>query len=425
MFTSATLMDVLSISVPKGRCADDWWSRCPPATVAAVLEAVGSLISVDGDSRVQIELLKERLQGANEAAQCAAREASARIEEVWTRRSEEKDQVIFALREQCAGFKTMADQAQAACETQQRLADSLAQTLERGSHASTTTSAQELGGIAENDVENIVADTLACEIADVSHIAGHGDRFITTPNGLKLLLEVKNVERLHSKHDIEKFRNDVYNGIQSQRINAALLVSLKTSSIPNVSGSCSVTFLQSDAGRIPVMLLSSRSKATIQLALHAIEQLQSLASKEAKARGGGTIPSQLEALERERQILQRSLPIVLKFVSESDTAVESRIEMLQRLLDDATAERTRQKEVNYQLLKLKQGVSWIGASQETSDIDKAVNLILDWHERRGEFPKTSEMTLPQRAAIKTAGGLKHVTDMARKRQRETEAPAEN
>lgn len=390
-----------------------------------MLEAVGTLISIDGDSLAQIELLKQRLEGANAAAQTAARETSVRVEEVWSRRSEEKEQVITALKEQCAGYKSMAEQARAACETQQRLAESLAHTLERGSSAGPTTSAQEMGGVAENEVENIVADTLACEVTDVSHNAGAGDRFITTPDGLKLLLEVKNVERLHSKHDVEKFRNDVYNGVQNQRINAALMVSLKTTSIPNVSGSCSVTFLQSESGRVPVMLLSSRSRATIQLALHAIEQLQSLASKEAKARGGGTIPAQLETLERERQILQKSLPAVLKFVNESDTSVESRIEMLQRLLDDATTERTRQKEVNYQMLKLQQGVSWIGASQESNDIEVAVSLILSWYERKNEFPKTSEMTVPQRSAIKKAGGLKHVSDVARKRQREGSQRVDN
>lgn len=412
-------MRVLTISVPEDRCADEWWTRCPCATVADALEAVGALVRVDSDVSAQITSLQQRLEGANEAAQTAAIATSARVEAAWSRHMEEKEQVIAVLQEQCTNLRAMAEQARTAGEAQQRVAESLAQTLSaRGGGALTT--AQELGGMAEVEVEGVVAETLACEIADVSHLSGHGDRFVTTPDGLKLLLEVKNVDRLHSKHDIEKFRNDVYNGVQAQRINAALMVSLKTTSIPNVNGPCAVTFLQGDEGRVPVMLLSSGSRPTMQLALHALAQLHHLAAKEATARGGGTIPVQLETLERERAVLQKTLPSVLKFVHESDTAVESRIEMLQRLLDDAKTERVRQKEVNYQMLKLQQSISWIGASQETSDVDVAVALILQWHERKGEFPKTSEMTNPQRTAIKNAGGLKVVTELARKRQREAE-----
>ena len=418
-------MRTIELVVPDGRCTDEWWSRCSENVVADVLDAIGALMATrgNGDADEQIKALRQQLEGANDAAQGAARATTARIEEVWAARMREKEAMVGVLQEQCASFKSMAEQARAACEAQQRNTDAIVKTLQQQERTGTMT-AQQLGGVAEAEVERVVVDTLACDVEDVSHLAGPGDRRITTPDGLRLMLEVKNVERLHSKHDLEKFRNDAYNGAKDGRINAALLVSLRTTSIPNVSGTCSVTFMNTDTARVPVLLLASNSRPTIQLAVHAAAQLQLLAARETAARGGVGVPVQLETLERERGILQRALPSVLKFVHENDTAVESRIEMLQRLLDDAMSERTRQKEVMFQLAKLQQSVSWIGASQEATDMDVAVSIVLKWYERKNEFPKTSEMTMPQRTAIKAAGGLKVVTDVARKRQRGDEEPSE-
>ena len=409
-------MRTLCIDVPDDRCLDEWWKRAPSDAVASAIEAIGSLQSSDvhADAVARIEALQAKLQGANEAAQAAACAASERIEQAWSRRADEKDKVIEVLQTQCDGLRAMAEQARDACETQQRISEALTRSIASG--GGSTTTAQQMGGVAESEVEGIIAETLACDITDVSRATGHGDRFVTTPDGLRLMLEVKNVERLHSKHDMEKFRNDAYNGVKAERINAALLVSLKTTSIPNVSGACSVTFLQTDTVRAPVILLATRSRVTIQLAVHAIAQLQSIAAKEASARGGGSTPVHLEALERERCVLQKTLPEVLRFVQESETAIESRIEMLQRLLDDAAADRARQKNVNYQLLKLQQGVSWIATAQEGHDMDVAVEIALKWFERKGDFPKTSEMTSSQRVAIKNAGGLKAVVEAAKKRR---------
>jgi hypothetical protein len=409
-------MRSITLHVPDGRCTDEWWTRCTEQAVADMIESIGCLFGLNGDASEQIKQLQQRLEGASDAANVAARAATLQIEGVWRDRINEKDTMIRTMQEQCATMKCMVDQTRQACETQQRNTEAIVKSLQ--ANTSIITTPQQRGEMAEEEVEHVIVETIACEVEDVSHKPGCGDRFISTPDGLKLMMEVKNVERLHSKHDMDKFRNDVHNGVKSQRINAAMMISLRTTSIPNVSGSCSVTFLQGDNGRVPVLILSSGSKTAIQLAVHAVAQLQIVAEKESKARGGGSIPIQLETLEKERQVLQKHLPCILKHIHENDTAVESRIEMLQRLLDEANSDRTRQKEIMFQLMKLQQNIRWIGVSEEANDIELAVSIVLKWYERKQEFPKTSEMTMPQRAAIKNAGGLKMVTDMARKRQRE-------
>lgn len=409
-------MRSITLHVPDGRCTDEWWTRCTESAVADMIESIGCLFALNDDASEQIKQLQQRLEGASDAVHVAARAATLQIEGVWRDRMNEKDKMISTLQDQCGTLKGMVDQTRLACETQQRNTEAIVKTLQAASSSMTTP--QQRGELAEEEVEKVMVETIACEVDDVSHKTGQGDRFVTTPDGLRLLLEVKNVERLHSKHDMEKFRNDVYNGVKAQRINAAMMISLRTTSIPNVSGACSVTFLQGENGRVPILILASGSKTAIQLAIHAVAQLQLVAEKESMARGGGSIPIQLETLEKERVALQKHLPALIKHIHENDTAVESRIEMLQRLLDEATCDRSRQKEVLFQLLKLQQTVSWVGASQETNDVDLAVSIVLKWYERKSEFPKTSEMTMPQRAAVKNAGGLKIVTDMAKKRQRE-------
>jgi hypothetical protein len=338
------------------------------------------------------------------------------VEALFAQQIEEKDRVIALLKEQCESLRTMFDQVKANSETQHRVTEQMVETLRHNTTAQKSTlSAQEMGGVAEDDVEQLIVETLACEVEDVSHGGGCGDRIVTTPDGMRLMLEVKNVERLHSKNDMEKFKRDVYNNAENHRINAALLVSLKTSALPNISGPCSVSFMNTPHARVPVVMLSSNMRTAIQLALHGINQLQCISEKESRARGRA--PVEMDALETERTELQRVLPGVCRHIHEMESHLESRIELLQRLLDDALTERSKHKEIMYQVLKLQSSVSWLAASQEGHDLDFAVNIVCAMQTRLGEYPKTAQMTQPQRQAIKAAGGLKTVIDAVKKRQR--------
>lgn len=417
------MVRTITVTIPDHRCTDEWWMRHTEETVADAIEMIGSLLgrnSDNSDASKRIVELQQRLEGANAAAQSAASAISERLEESWVRRSAEKDEMISFLQQQCINLKDMIEQGQKASDTHQKNAEHIINALKEQTNASKMqpcTIAQ-VGGIAENEVEQLLVETLACDVEDTSHQTGMGDRFVTTPNGLKLMLEVKNTERLHSKHDIEKFKRDVYEGVETQRINAALLLSLRSNSIPNVGGTCNVYFMSGKAGRVPVVMLSSNSRTAIQLSIHAIEQLQMIAEREMSACGSSNVPLQLETLEKERNLLMKTLPPIFQFIHENDTTIESRIDMLQRLLQDAESERSRQKEIAYQLLKLKQTVAWVGASQETSEQDIALSIVLKWFERKNEYPKTSEMTPPQRIAIKNAGGLKRIIDIAKKRKME-------
>ena len=417
-------MPAIVLNVPANRCTYTWWDYCSETQVADALEAVGALLTVSpsNDAADEIRKLQNRLEGASEAVAIVAKTTTDRVEAMFSQQLDEKGRVIALLNEQCDALKSMCEQYRANSDTQHRITEQVVDSLKQSTSAkSSTISAQQMGCVAEDEVEQLVVQTLACEIEDVSHGGGCGDRLISTPGGMNLMLEVKNVERLHSKHDIEKFKRDVYNNADKQVINAALMISLKTSALPNVSGPCSVWFMNTPHARVPVVMLSCNTRTAIQLALHGVSQLQSIAAKESTARGRA--PLELETLETEREHLRRGLPAMCRHIHEMDNQLESRIELLQRLLDDALSERTRQKDLAYQVLKMQQGVSWLAASQEGTEMDFAVSIVNSLKQRMGDFPKTAQMTQPQRAAMKAAGGLKMVVDAAKKRPRTDDGSA--
>ena len=410
-----TGMPTIQMQIPDDRHVYAWWEQCSEAQVADALDAIGTLYTViqSQDAAHEIRRLQNRLEGASEATAIVAKTTSESVASMYAQQMDEKNRVIALLTEQCTALRSMFDNYKANSETQHRITEQVMDTLK--SQQRTTISAQQMGSVAEDEVEQLVIETLACEVENTSHAGGCGDRLVTTPDGMQLMLEVKNVERLHSKHDIDKFKKDIYANAEKQTINAALLISLKTTALPNISGPCSVWFMNTPHARIPVVMLSCNTRTAIQLALHGVSQLQSLAAKESMARGRA--PLEMDTLEAERTQLQRVLPMICRHIHETESQLESRIELLQRLMDDALSERTHQKEIAYQMLKLQQSVSWLAASQEGTEMDFAVSIVHMMKERTGEFPKTAQMTQPQRLAVKAAGGLKAVIEVAKKRQR--------
>ena len=63
------------------------------------------------------------------------------------------------------------------------------------------------------------------EVADTSNRANFGDLYIEN-NGMKLMIEVKNMEKM-DRTAVDKFFNNVTHGVNNGRINAALFISLK------------------------------------------------------------------------------------------------------------------------------------------------------------------------------------------------------
>lgn len=442
-----TKQTTIQLRVPSGFKLDSWWETAPETTIAKILHLVPTLVPCsDGSLEAkenEVKALETRLADVKGVLDQAVSSSAEKIEHVWRARLAEKEGVESALREQCSAFRSLHNEASAALQVAQRELSAANErhlrTVDqmRKEHQQRTDemmlqlkqmpTAQQAGAFGETEVERIVADTLVCEVQDTSHEEGKGDRLVVTPSGMRMMLEVKSVERLHSKHDMEKFRRDAHSGVCEKRINAALLVSLKTESIPNCGpGPCHVTFMHHEGLRVPVISIATRSKAAIQIAVQIASHLRDLCDKEKAAKGGsGSSSADLDAALAERAILQKQLPLLCKHVAEADLALQTRIEMLSSLLSSAHAERDAQRDMHTSLLRLQQQIPWI-VPPDAVEGDVAVDILLRHKEHVDEWLPTSRMTQSQRTAVRAAGGYKVVLRRAKeewqsgKRQRTSE-----
>lgn len=404
----------IEFEVPDDFVLPQWWTTLSHSSLTHVFTLIPSLVGCgeDGNVQQQVKALEDQLKGVNRAAEVAITAVEMRFESLYASKLKERDETVSHLQSQLADAKTLYNEAKETLRMmQEQYSAHLADLKQR--NAVPTLTAQQMGRVAEEEVEQIIADTLVCEITNTSHTEGQGDRLVTTPGGLRLLQETKAVEKLHSKHDIEKFNKDVYEGVQSNRINAAILISLKTTSIPNNGpGPCSVTLVNNSKGpRTPVVLLSSSSKTSIQLAIHSIAQLQRIAAKEFEARGKTPVNEEMETYEREQGILQQHLPELCRYIHQTECGIETRIEMLETLLHAARSERSEQRDVHFMILKLQQQIPWLQKT-DMSEAELAQDIVLRFYDKNEKWPKTSQLTVAQRQAVKNAGGMPKVLQEA-------------
>lgn len=136
--------------------------------------------------------------------------------------NEEKDRVATNCNEQ---LRVLKNEQQ---EQMQNLND------EQRNFLSTLSDSQVKGAIGERYVDEVFAETEIGVLTDVSRKQRHGfaDRFwqydfntLQIP-GVRALVEIKHVKDLHSQNDIEKFDKDVKSGVEQNRINCAIMLSL-------------------------------------------------------------------------------------------------------------------------------------------------------------------------------------------------------
>lgn len=422
-------MKTVSINVPDNFNLDPWWSSASTDVVCQALNMVPELVrnsSVTPDTLKRIKELEFQLEGSKETALHAANAACDQVTRACNATIEEKERMCEMMKTELQTYKDLVQQFQAQLQSKdERHSNELTQlsrTMQQQQPTSFLT-AQQAGNVAESDVEALVADCLVCDIEDVSKIEGRGDRHITTPDGLKLLQETKNVEKLHSKHDIEKFKRDVHEGIVNGRINAAILVSLKSQTIPNHGpGPCSITFNHGPQGRVPVIMIASNNRNNISLALQAIVWLQDLCHKEFIARGNSPTSETEQQMQKEQSFLQEHIPKVIESAQISEVELNTRIDMLKTLLEAAENERVQNSELRFTILKLQQNIPWL-MSKTDSAMKLAEKVVLDFLKSKNEYPKSAQLTLAQRTVVKAAGGIKIVIDHVKKRKREEPSTA--
>lgn len=262
--------------------------------------------------------------------------------------------------------------------------------------------------VCTRDLKNILSETVACEIrnADVE------DEYIIEIQDKCMLICVKELDNLRTNPHVEEFRKHVYAKGCAKEIHAAVLFSLRCR-LPNVSSACQISYMKiANSQKIPLLMISTQSRSSIQIALQSAIQLMSSQT---------LLSSSEEELKKETDALRRFLNPFLVQLRVRETGIQARIEMLQMMLDDALAERQQHRDNMYNLHRLGENVSWV--SNEERDDEATMNHateILSQYLKHDETPKTSKMSQVQRQVIRNAGGIKAVTEALRRKAAESE-----
>ena len=272
-------------------------------------------------------------------------------------------------------------------------------------------------------MERVISDSLVCDVSDVSSSGGVGDRFVTTPDGMRMLQETKAKERLNSKLDLDKFRDDVRRGLANGRVNAGLFVSLKTKHIPNAGGPYSLEWLSVPGDedgvtrRAPLVYVASADPAVIGLAAQATHWLclRALAADAEAAllreRGTSEAEVALRELSDERRELAERLPVIFGRLEKLASDVDDRLGMLNKLVELAEAEKRRHVSLATLVESLAHRVTFVTApgAVEAAILAEACELVRARAAADGgKTPRLADFPPIQRQQIQNAGGIKAV-----------------
>lgn len=492
------------LHVPRSFALPDWWVRASDAETARALELLPRLVSfiedVEDDRMREVMQLESRLQGMDEGARVLADSMSGSVAKQWQARVEalegalraqtqDKTQLVSAYEARVKAAEKAAEEARAkpvemektlrtALQTAQaegaaargalqqalsalreentrltqrvEAAEAASKAAVEASAASPFTSAQSMGTVCEDEVEEIISEVLHCSVEDVSHMDGYGDRYVTTPDGMRMLQETKAKERLSAKLDVDRFREDVARGVAEGRVNAALFVSLKARNIPN-AGPYAVEWISGSTARdaprdgqtalsaaaddvaateqamvsfrqVPVVFVSSASRDTIALAAQTTHWLWQRAraaedaAAAAAAAADGAESEELRALHAERKAVSEALPAIFGRIELSAGEVDERLRALRRLVESAEAERARLRSCQELIDRLSSAVPFVNSPRAESEVahHEAVQVALQFHAAHGVLPKMGQLTSVQKQIISAAGGITAVRAAAQK-----------
>lgn len=375
-------MQDIHIQVPLGRCKDEWWKEEDEETVAACLELAGNIKEL-------LSLPKRADEGPH------GRNDSRRLQD-------------------CVG--EMAERltaSVAANEKKQLEIERLSGLLMRERDMVAT----------EDETFAFMKESIACEMWD--DCSNGRQRHLQTSEGMHLFVELKTSSQLCTRSDIETFRRDVYNMTASKGMNAAFLLSLNSTMIPNKRGCCSIDFINGkDGSRVPIVMLSNNLKPCIALALASLSSICSLSKKihfMSSLLEEEVNFDRLQQLDHARGEIGKMLPPLYHCMQEVAETIEKRVSALRILERDACFEKEMTTKATEGIMKLQEalGVTPIHAQQpelEEEGCVIAVDLITSLELAKGKPICTSDMTKSQRSIIKQAGGMKKVSRMLSKRQ---------
>ena len=259
-------------------------------------------------------------------------------------------------------------------------------------------------------------------VEPVDSEAGQTDLMWVTDDGMQCMIEVKNVQALKNKTDMEKFTRDSISLTTSGRANALLFVSLRTNSIPR-KGSFSIDMVNG----CPCIYVANvnEAPALLGMAAHTLRYVWKKITNYADQGDEGT------------RVMERSIGLINTFMTQSYKCYAS---MVSGLVTRRRSIQTLQKQVDaderhlndhmFRFDNITRQLDWIEiggysngqdtmlVSDQTNKTQAMANLvdrILAFEEKEKRWPKRTDTDITETEA-RNAGGFRAVLTRA-KRQR--------
>ena len=278
---------------------------------------------------------------------------------------------------------------------------------------------QQIGKVAEEEVASAISDFLPCEIQDIAHAGGHGDRHVkfhakSVNKYMELFLEIKNQKDLR-KDEIDRFLMQLKSDAKDGKINCGMFLSLKTNSIPYKLHT-EVEILDVGNKRIPVLWLATCSKASIQSSVLMMIALFECIQREQLIQETSDHVS--DDLRSDFQLLKDTIPELLAYIEKQDAHISCQMKGLQEIMDDLRKQKDGLNEIVFKTDTLKRNISFL------SDPDEEAVRILTECMTSKEKPlnkiNKSDLVLSQRKIIEKAGGLSRVRALVEHKRQKLE-----
>jgi len=239
-----------------------------------------------------------------------------------------------------------------------------------------------VGGKFEKNFETMIracSSTHTWLVEDTSHSASLCDRLCVDETGFRLMVEIKGgcCNMLHSKNDVQKFENNVYDAFSEGYSDAAMFLNMRTPSIPK-RGPIHLEYVKGN----PVLWLSSTEPSVI---MSSIVILRSIAKY--KISDGSGVQNSEDA---DKNVLKQKLPGVASYLWNSQERILTMEKHANSIIQCISRDKQNLRQAIFDCESLFEQLSFINGTNvcAVKDMIHSLSVI---YEEKGRDAKKSEV----------------------------------
>ena len=258
--------------------------------------------------------------------------------------------------------------------------------------------------VFEDDVDGIIYNTFECELTINDRSRDLRHRTIRTTDGMIMRMTTCTASPLDVQHHVETFYTDLYHAIDECNVNAAIFIALHAEAIPNHGpGNCRVKVLKWNGKLIPVVFLARGGAPELVLTFKLLNGFY-LTNRLKK---NENTPSYSGSVEPDAEVIRTHISPIFSDVRELEIQSRNRVCTAKISLAREIQDHECVSAILSCVRKLEEKMPWL-VTQPQKALDVSAGIVTNYLDRKGHWPKSSDLSLTQRECIKFAGGLKVV-----------------